>query len=482
MAVGLVAAFMTLLDVSIVNVAVPSIGAALRAGPSDLQWILSGYALTFGLVLVPAGRFGDARGRRAVFITGLALFTLTSAAAGLARSPGWLIAARLLQGAAAGVVNPQVVGMIQQLFPARDRGRPFGLLGTTIGVSTAVGPLLGGTLIHLGGPETGWRWVFYVNVPVGLAAMAFAWRWIPAGRAAPSGQQPAPSEQRPERPGGGLDPVGVVLLGAGIVALLLPLVQGRQWPGAGKWLLLPVGLAVLAGFVGWELRYRRHREPLFDLGLFRHRSYALGSLIALLYFAGFTATFFTFTLFLQDGLGYSALLAGLGITPFALGSAVTATLGGRIVNRYGRPLVTVGLALVLAGLAATVLALHFVPGRSAALATAAPLLLAGLGSGLVITPNQTLTLSEVPVARAGSAAGMLQTGQRIGSAIGIAVVGSAFFAVLAATGNGWSRAFRDSLLLLMCFIGLALLAALADGYAGRRASTRSSDPTGQSGR
>ncbi|MDG4830968.1 MFS transporter [Solwaraspora sp. WMMD1047] len=459
LAVGLVAAFMTLLDVSIVNVAVPSIGTALRAGPGDLQWILSGYALTFGLVLVPAGRFGDARGRRAVFITGLALFTLTSAAAGLATSAGWLIAARLVQGAAAGVVNPQVVGMIQQLFAGPERGRPFGLLGATIGVSTAVGPLLGGTLIHLGGSETGWRWVFYVNVPVGLAAIAFAWRWIPTGRAgAPDGGRQA------------LDPVGVLLLGVGVVALLVPLVQARQWPGPGKWLLLPASLAALVGFVGWELRYRRRREPLFDLGLFRHRSYTLGSLVALLYFAGFTATFFTFTLFLQNGLGYSALQAGLGITPFAVGSAVTATLGGRLVNRYGRPLVAAGLAIVLVGLAATVVALHFVPGRGAALATAAPLLLAGLGSGLVITPNQNLTLAEVPVARAGSAAGMLQTGQRIGSAIGIAVVGSLFFAVLADTGNGWSRAFRDAVLLLMGFIALALTAALADGLASRRAA------------
>jgi EmrB/QacA subfamily drug resistance transporter len=465
LAVGLVAAFMTLLDVSIVNVAVPSIGAALRAGPGDLQWILSGYALTFGLVLVPAGRYGDARGRRTVFLAGLALFTLTSAAAGLANSPGWLIAARLIQGAAAGVINPQVVGMIQQLFRGPERGRPFGLLGATIGVSTAVGPLLGGALIHLGGPATGWRWVFYVNVPVGLAAIAFAWRWIPAGQ---PGRTGAPDSDRAGRQG--LDPIGVLLLGVGIVALLVPLVQARQWPGPGKWLLLPAGLAVLAGFVGWELRYRRHREPLFDLGLFRRRSYALGSLVALLYFAGFTATFFTFTLFLQNGLGYSALQAGLGITPFALGSAVTATLGGRLVNRYGRPLVATGLSIVLVGLAATVLALHFVPGRGAALATAAPLLLAGLGSGLVITPNQNLTLAEVPVARAGSAAGMLQTGQRIGSAIGIAVVGSLFFAVLADTGNGWSRAFRDALLLLMGFIALALAAALTDGLASRRAT------------
>ncbi len=217
--------------------------------------------------------------------------------------------------------------------------------------------------------------------------------------------------------------------------LLLPLVQEQQWRGSAKWLLIPASLLVLAGFVGWERRYRRHGEPLFDLSLLRVRSFALGSLIGLLYFAGFTALFFIFSLYLQFGLRYSALLTGLAITPFALGSAAAAAVGGRIVNRFGRPLVAIGLALVAIGLAAIVLTLHFVPGRDSPLATAAPLLIAGIGSGLVITPNQTLTLSEVPVAQAGSAAGMLQTGQRTGSAIGIAGVGSVFFSALASNGR-----------------------------------------------
>ncbi|GAB2954216.1 MFS transporter [Micromonospora polyrhachis] len=454
LAVGLVAAFMTLLDVSIVNVAVPSIEAALHAGPSDLQWVLSGYALMFGLVLVPAGRFGDARGRRNVFILGLALFTLTSAAAGLARSSTWLIVARLLQGAAAGILNPQVAGLIQQLFQGAERGRPFGLLGATVGISTAVGPLLGGGLIALDGTQEGWRWVFYVNVPVGIVTILFAWRLIPT--------QPKAQRRRQS-----LDPVGVLLLGFGVVLLLLPLVQQRQWHTPLKWLLVPAGLVLLAGFLFWERRYARHSDPLFDLALFRRRSYSLGALIALFYFAGFTGIFFIFTLFLQNGLGYSALLAGLAITPFALGSAAAAGLGGRIVERFGRPLVTTGLALVAIGLGATVLALHFVPGHQAPLATAGPLLLAGLGSGLVITPNQTLTLSEVPAAQGGSAAGMLQTGQRIGAAIGIASAGTAFFATLATTGEGWSRAFRMSLFVAIGFVLVALVAALADSLAGR---------------
>ncbi|WP_422774781.1 MFS transporter [Plantactinospora sp. WMMC1484] len=458
LAIGLVAAFMTLLDVSIVNVALPSIDRAVGADPSDLQWIVSGYALTFGLLLVPAGRFGDARGRRTVFVVGLGLFTLTSAAAGVAGSPTWLIIARLLQGAAAGLVNPQVIGLIQQLYHGAERGRPFGLLGATIGVSTGVGPLLGGGLIELGGQQLGWRLVFFVNVPVGIATIVLAWRLLPAG----------PGRRAVD--GRNLDPVGVLLLGVGVVFLLLPLVQQRQWQGPLKWLLIPAGLLVLLGFVGWELRYRRHRVPLFDLALFRLRSYLLGTLIGLLYFGGFVAIFFLFTLYLQTGLRYTALQAGLAVTPFAAGSAVTAALGGRIINRFGRPLVAIGLATVAIGLVGVIVALHFVPGRGAPLVTALPLLVAGLGSGLVITPNQNLTLSEVPVAQAGSAAGMLQTAQRIGAATGIAGVGMIFFSTLAATGNGWSRAFRDALLATTGFVVIALVAAIVDSWTERPGS------------
>ncbi|HEX7745198.1 MAG TPA: MFS transporter [Micromonosporaceae bacterium] len=465
--VGLVAAFMTLLDVSIVNVAIPSIDRALRMSPGQLQWVLAGYALTFGLILVPAGRFGDAHGRRDVFVTGLALFTATSAAAGFASSPGWLVTARLLQGAAAGIMTPQVSGVIQELFPPRERGRPFGLLGATIGVSTAVGPLLGGLLIQLAGAQNGWRWVFYVNVPVGIVAMILAWRLFP--------RRPGPAGGRQ------LDPVGVILLGSGVVLLLLPLVQERQWHGPLKWLLLPAAAALLAGFAWWERRYASRGRPVFNLLLLRLRSYRLGALIALVYFAGFTAIFFVFTLFLQAGLGYSALEAGLAITPFALGSAVAAALGGRIVDRIGRPLVAGGLLLTTAGLAAVVIAVQRVPGSATALYTAAPLLVAGLGSGLTISPNQTLTLAEVPVEEAGSAAGMLQTGQRIGSAVGIAAVGATFFATLAASGGGWPRAFRHALLLAIGFILVALAAAVADIVGERRGSGRPAQPTGRDG-
>ncbi|BBB00044.1 putative transmembrane efflux protein [Actinacidiphila reveromycinica] len=451
LAVCLTASFMTLLDVSIVNVALPSIRSGIGASQGGLQWVLSGYALTFGLVLVPAGRIGDVHSRRAVFLGGLAMFTATSALAGAAQNEGWLIGARLLQGAAGGILVPQVSGFIQQMFQGAERGRAFGLLGATIGVSTAVGPLLGGLLIQAFGTEEGWRWVFYVNLPIGLVALPLAHRLLPA-----------PPELAGPRERSDLDPVGVLLLGAGTVVLLLPFVQEEQWTTPLKWLLVPVALLVLAGFVGWERRYGRAHEPLIDLRLFLQRSYGLGVLLSLLYFAGFTAIFFILTLYLQNGLHYSALEAGLSIMPFALGSGAAAAVGGRIVTRVGRPLVALGLAAVVVGLLGTALAVHLDSGRSVGWVTAAPLLFAGLGSGLVIAPNQTLTLSEVPVARAGSAGGVLQTAQRIGSAAGIAAVGSVFFSRVDSRSADWSGGFQLGLLTSTGLAALGLVVALVD--------------------
>ncbi|MFC4118341.1 MFS transporter [Nonomuraea zeae] len=448
LAVCLTAAFMSGLDVSIVNVALPSIRDGLHATEDGLQWTLSGYALTFGLLLVPAGRLGDARSRRTIFMWGVVLFTLSSAACGFAWSMNVLIISRLVQGLAAGMVNPQVSGLIQQMFRGHERGRAFGALGATIGVSTAAGPLIGGALVTAFGPDHGWRWVFLVNVPIGIVLLPLARKLLPA---------PQHTDRTEERRRESLDPVGVLLLGVGVAGLLLPFIQRHQWEGETKWLLIPAALVVLAGFVTWERFY--WREPLVTLALFRKRSYSLGSIIALFYFAGFTGIFFIFTLYLQSGHNYSALMAGLSITPFALGSASASVVGGRLVSRAGRRLVAFGLTTVIVGLLATMAATALVPGDKVGLATALPLLIAGMGSGLVISPNQAITLSEVPPEGGGSAAGVLQTGQRLGSAIGIAAAGTIFFGSLS---EGWATAFRHGLLVVLSSICIALAAAVYD--------------------
>ena len=264
-----------------------------------------------------------------------------------------------------------------------------------------------------------------------------------------------------------LDPAGVLLLGTGVFLVLLPLVQEQERAGQGKWLLEVAASAVLVGFVAWERRYRRRAAPVIDLSLFKLRSYALGTLLALAYFAGFTAIFFIFTLYLQSGLGYSALAAGVAISPFALGVAGAAAISGRYVVRLGRPLIVAGLVLVAGGYALTVLAVSWYPGRAAPWATAAPLLLAGIGSGMVVSPNQALTLAQVPVQRGGSAGAVLQTGQRVGAALGIAAIGSAFFADLAGRPPDWAHAFQMGLIVAMGFVLLALLAGVVDVFAGR---------------
>ncbi len=465
----LVAGFMTLLDVSIVNVALPSIRSDLGSSPSDLQWVLSGYALAFGLVLVPAGRFGDARGRRRAFVCGLVLFTAASAACGLATSPALLSVARLVQGVGGGMLQPQSAGIIQALFSGAERGKAFGLLGATIGLSTAVGPLTGGLIIDLAGSDQAWRWVFFVNVPVGLLALPLALRVIPADLG--SGRRES------------LDPIGVALLSTGLLLLLLPLVEGsRSSTGQLWWAGVPVAVALLAGFTGWERRHRaRGRAPVIDLALFRERTYALGTSLGVLYFAGFTSIFFVLVLFLQSGRGYSALEAGLVTTPFALGGALAAGLGGRVVTRIGRPLVVAGLIATVAGLVLTGLVVDRAGGDGVGWALALPLLVAGIGSGLVISPNITLTLAPVPVSGAGGAAGVLQTGQRVGSALGIAAVGAVFFAALG-DSQDWGRALLAGLAVSLGFVVAALVLALLDLRRSSAASAeRSSSSRGSGG-
>ena len=456
LAICLVGGFMVLLDVSIVNVALPSIRTGLSAAQSELQWVVSGYALTFGLLLVPAGRVGDLRGRRTVFVISLGLFTLASAACGAAPNSLFLVLARLVQGLAGGTLTPQITATIQEVFSGRERGRAFGYFGTVVGISTAVGPLLGGLLIQAFGDTEGWRAVFFVNIPIGLVAMPFAWRLLPR-------RDEAAARRRHD-----LDPIGVLLLGAGAALLLLPFVQEREW-GTWKWALLPAAAAALAGFVLWDRHYQaRGKEPLVDLSLYRRRSYSFGTSLITLYFAGFTPLFFIFTLYLQTGLRYSALAAGLAITPFAGGSAVAASIGGKRVHDLGRPLVAGGLVLVVIGLAGTVVATHLVPAHGTGWATVVPLLVAGFGGGLVVAPNQALTLSEVPVPQAGTAGGLLQTGQRVGAAVGIAAVGSAFFTAIAGDHGNYAAAYDRGILVALIFVVAALVLAAVDIVVDRR--------------
>lgn len=430
LAVCLIAGFMSLLDVSIVNVALPSIEEGLGASESQLQWVLTGYAVAFGLVLVTAGRLGDFHGRKRLFMAGLATFVVGSLLCGLAGDPALLALARVLQGVGAGTLQPQVTAMITSLFSGPERGRAFGLYGGTIGLSTATGPLLGGTILALVPGADAWRWIFLVNLPLGVVALVLAWRWLPSGSSRP-----------PER----LDVVGSLLLGLAVVLVLLPLQErgglGAVWTSAS--LLAAVGSGV--AFWRWERRHAAAgHTPLVRPELLRERAFTAGVVTGALYFAGFTAIFFTLSLHLQQGLGYSPLQAGLTQTPFAVAGAVSAPLSGRAVARHGRRLVVVGLSLVAGGLLSAVAVLAVLAPAVGTGATGwllvLPLLVAGAGSGMVVSPNVTLTLASTRAADAGSASGVLQTSQRLSSAAGVAVVGSLFFVLTATASSGTAAA------------------------------------------
>lgn len=462
-----VALFMSLVDVSIVNVALPSIQTGIHASDSELQWVLSGYALAFGVGLVSAGRAGDVFGRGPLFIIGVALFTLASAAAGFAPDAVWLNIARAVQGIASGLFNPQAIGMIQQYFRGAERGRAFGIFGGVVGVSVAAGPILGGLLIHAGGVEEGWRWVFYVNLPVGILAIALAFLWIPKPLLNSNRQRdPRLAEQAIPKQSRDLDAVGAVILGIAVVAVLFPFLQSRESPLL--WLVLPLGAALLALWLWWEQRYKRlGKSPMVDLAIFRVKSFANGTLLVGLYFMGMTSIWVLIALYFQEGLGHSALATGLVGLPSAITSGLASLWGGRNVAVYGRKVVIGGLYFALFGLAASIFVvwLHAI-GAASEWWLLASLAFVGVAQGAVISPNQALTLAEVPLEYAGSSGGIMQTGQRIGTSVGIAVITAVAFAVLGF--SNWSIAFIAGL----AAIFVVVIFALVVGYADLRSRSR----------
>lgn len=466
LAVLLTVIFMSLVGVSIVNVALPTIQQDLGASQADLQWVLSGYALTFGVILVAAGRAGDIMGRGGLFIIGVAVFTAASAAAGLAPDPAWLNGARFVQGIGSGLLNPQGLGMIQHHFRGAERGRAFGYFGSAVGVSVAVGPILGGVLIELGGPDFGWRLTFLVNLPLGLLAIILALLWFPKPllrrmpKRAPDAAGKSPGVFR------SLDPVGSLLLGLAVLAILFPFVESRA--SALSWLSLPVGVALTFIWVKWERRHARlGGSPMVDLDIFSTRSFRNGTIIMALYFLGMTSVWVLVALYVQIGDGKTALESGLFGVPAALLSAYAAHWAGKRVMTYGRKIVVGGLLVAVFGLVLSiaVILLHEA-GHLGIWWLLLSLSFVGLAQGAVISPNQALTLADVPLDYAGSSGAVMQTGQRIGTSVGIAVITAVVFAFLPATS--WSIAVTIGFTL----IGLIVLLAAGVGIKDLRDRAR----------
>jgi EmrB/QacA subfamily drug resistance transporter len=450
----LVGAFMALLDTTIVNVALPSIRTGLHASSASLEWIVSGYALAYGLALVPGGRAGDRFGHKQLFLIGLVIFTLASVACGVSETQGEIVAARIVQGLGAGLFFPSISATIQHSFTGPARSRAFGVLGAVIGVSTAMGPLLGGLIIAAAGSADGWRWVFLVNLFIGAVAIPMAALRLPK------------AETHTRR---GFDPVGLALLTTGLLLLLVPLVQGRQdgWP-AWTWICFGACVAVFALLAWWERRAESDgRDPLLKPSLLRQTSFSAGAIFAVAFFGGFASVFFTLSILWQAGLAHSALITGLVIAPFSVGTLIAAANSDKLSAPLGRLVLVLGCSMLLVGLALVILVIHLTAPAASGWYLVGPLLVAGLGTGMTIAPNQDFVLATVPRQEAGTAAGILGTSQRVGTAIGIAIIGTVLFGSLKfmpgshTVASAFTRSAQLALLANLGFVVVALILVLA---------------------
>ena len=415
--VMIVGALMDMIDVTIVNVALPTISRDLHASATQLEWVVSGYMLAFAAVLIIAGNLGDLLGRKRIFLVGVALFGLASLAAGVAGSGTELIAARVVQGAAAAAMAPQVLATFRAIFTGAERGKAFGIYGAMLGFASAVGLVLGGVLTDADLFGWSWRSVFFVNVPVAIAAFIAGLRFVP--------QTKDLAARRP-------DLLGAVLLAGSLVAIVYPLLEGRQlgWP-AWVWLLLAAGLAGLGGLGLLEAKRKGGQTaPLLRTGLFRVPAFAAGLGIQLAFFAGMQGFFLAFALWLQAGEHFSPLKAGLTAVAFSVGSFAAAPVAVPLAQRHGRRVLAGGGALMVAGIAGVALAASHVGVNGSAWPVVPGLAAAGAGLALLIVPLVNVVLAAVPVEVAGGASGLFSTAQQLGGALGAALLGTVFFGYL----------------------------------------------------
>jgi MFS family permease len=417
----------------------------VHASDGALEWVVAGFACTSAIFVITAGRLGDRFGRRRMFSLGLALFTLASAGCGAAATPLELVIARLLQGAAAALVMPNVLSIIGVQYTGPDRLRALTVYGTVMGLAAVSGQLIGGALIALDPAGLGWRSCFLINVPVGVAAVLLAPRVIPESR-------------QPDSPR--LDKRGTVLATAALTAVVLPLLEGRQhgWP-AWTWLSLAAAPVLLAGFVLQQRRLARSGgSPLLDMALFRERSFSAGLLTQLGFWAGQGSFFVVLALYLQSGRGLRPLTAGLVFTILAGAYVATSMRAPALTARHGRATIAVG-ALVLAAGHGLLLASVADVGVSGSVAVLVPgLLLVGAGMGLVLAPLASTVLQSLAPERAGAASGMMTTMQNVGNALGVAVTGVIFFGALHA---GYATAFELAVgQLAVLLVGVSLLTRL----------------------
>jgi EmrB/QacA subfamily drug resistance transporter len=457
----LLAAFMDLMDVTILNVVLPTIETELRAGPAAVEWMLAGYTLAQTLGLITGARLGDLLGHRRVFLAGLAGFALASALCGAATSPQLLVAARILQGLCAAAMLPQVLSQIQLLYPPAQRGPAMAAYAALTPLGAAVGSVLGPALLAANLAGTGWRLVFYVNVALAAVVLAFAYPLLPEGRA-----------ERAAR----LDLAGLGLSTLGLVLLLYPLVTAADRTSWPAWAIasLATGVMVLAGFVVHQRRLAAAGgDPILRVGLLRIRSLSGGLLVQLLFLVPIMGFFLAFLQFVQLGLGASPLAAGLILLPWSVLVALLAGVSASLLlPRLGRATVHLGLVVLATGFALLALV-----GAGAGAGTGWPALMPGVvvgaaGMGLVASPVAVLALRDVPAERAGTGSALFGTTSQLGASIGVAALGSVFFRRLAVDDRSGPGAYGDALAVSL-WVGVALLGlafAAAFLLPGRRAT------------
>lgn len=417
-AVVLAGSVMDLLDSLATNVAGPSIRADIGGGSTLLQWLLAGYTMAMAIGLITGGRLGDLYGRRRVLLVGMAGFTIASILCSVATQPGELIAFRVVQGLFGAIMLPQGLGVIRASFPPRELPAAFGAFGPVMGLSSVGGPVLAGWLIGADYLGTGWRMIFLINVPIGLAAFLVGLRFLPRTQQATASR---------------LDIVGAVLVAAAAGLLVYPVVQGRElgWP-AWTFLLMVASVVVFTVFGWYEIRIQsRGRDPLVIPGLFGKRAFTGGLISGLTFFTALVGFSLVLTVYLQLGLGYSPLKAGLTLLPQALGSvAGFVAAGAGLAAKLGRTLIHVGTAAIALGLTGVYLTLREVAPPLTPWQLAPALALSGIGMGLVLAPFFDIVLAGVEPEETGSASGSLTAVQQFGSALGAAVLGTVFFGLL----------------------------------------------------
>lgn len=414
------AAFMAILDVFIVVVAAPAIRADLGTSTADIQLVLAAYNLSFGLTLITGGRLGDLYGRRRISLVGVSLFTASSLAASLAPDPAALITVRAVQGLAAGLMMPQVFSIIQVSFDDAGRGKAFGAFAFVSGVAATGAQLAGGALLTLDLLDLGWRVIFLINVPVGLAAIAATRRFVPESRA-PAGARPM------------LDMIGVVLLTFALLVLIAPLTLGaeRGWP-SWAWVCILLFPVAFWTFVRWQRRREaRGLTPLVTLSHARNGPFVRGNLMAVAFYTNNAALFLALPLVVQEGFGHSALTSGLLFAPLALGFSVTAAWAGRLVPKRGAHLILLGGILLLLGYAALFVAFNLLESGGDLSWLIPGALLAGIGMGFVQPSINYLSLQAVKEKEVGSTSGVLNTSFELGYALGTISAGLIFLPAFA---------------------------------------------------